>query len=70
MSASATSNQHYNQLTAEEQDLLFYAIHDAREAAQVRWWMEFDKPMPASVERAVAEQYAAQLGWESEEAAA
>lgn len=70
MSTTATSHEHYNYLSEEEKDLLSYAIADAREAAQVRWWLDFDKPMPARVERAVAEQYAAQLGWEREEAAA
>lgn len=53
--------EHYDKLTDEEQDCLFYAIHDAREAAPERWLMEFGRPLSEAVERAIAEQYIEQL---------
>ncbi|WP_308491282.1 hypothetical protein [Microbacterium terrisoli] len=58
---SKWKNKRYDRLTDEEQDLLFYAILDARDAAAERWAMEFGKVLPPHVELAIVEQYANQL---------
>lgn len=52
--AHAMRNQHWDKLRNEQQDHLFYALHDAREAARERWLMDRGKAMPVRVERALA----------------
>ncbi|MEV8265632.1 hypothetical protein AB0P00_15925 [Microbacterium sp. NPDC077057] len=53
--------EHYDSLSNEQQDHLFYALHDAREAARERWLMDLGSALPSSVEVAIVEQYAEQL---------
>lgn len=55
------NTERFDKLTNEQQDHLFYALIDVREAANERWLMDLGKPIPASVELAVVEQYAEQL---------
>jgi len=53
--------EHYNRLSNEQQDHLFDALQDAREAARERWQMELGTPIPQKVEPAVAEQHIEQV---------
>ncbi|MCP1430431.1 hypothetical protein J3D45_002929 [Microbacterium foliorum] len=57
--------EHFDSLSNEQQDHLFYVLHDAREAVYERWLMELGTLSPAEVERAIAEQYVAQLNDEA-----
>ena len=70
MSTTATSYEKFDALTNEQQDHLFYALNDVREAARDRWLMDLGEPIPAAVELAVVEQYAEQLRDEANERAA
>lgn len=54
-------HEHFDKLSNEQQDHLFYAIDDAREAARERWLMDLGEALPQRVERAIVEQYAEQL---------
>lgn len=58
MTATTNGHEAFDALTDEQQDHMFYALHDAREAAQERWLMESGAPLTPAVERALAEQYA------------
>lgn len=57
--------EHWDKLTDEQQDHLFYAIHEAREAVRERWLKDLGTPVPVEVERAVAEQCIEQLADEA-----
>lgn len=52
------NHEDFDKLTGEQQDHLFYALHEARAAADDYWTSEFGVGIPVGVELAVAEQYA------------
>lgn len=56
-----SKHKRFDKLAPEQQDHLFLALHDARDAANDRWLMALGEPIPMSAERALVEQYAEQL---------
>ncbi|MGN7187247.1 hypothetical protein [Microbacterium enclense] len=63
MSTTTDKYEHaeFDSLTAEQQDHLFYALVEARAAADDYWTNEFGVGIPEAVERAIVEQYGEQL---------
>lgn len=67
MRTTATRYELFDGLTNEQQDHLFCALHDAREAVRERWLLKLGVAIPARVERVFVEQYAEQLKDEAAE---
>lgn len=61
METTTTRYELFDGLTNEQQDHLFYALHEAREAVRDYYLIEVGEPVPVEFERVIVEQYAQQL---------
>ena len=63
--ATATKTELFDWLTHEQQDHLFYALHEARETVRDYYLLQLGEEVPHLFERVIVEQFQKQLVEES-----